>query len=68
MQPLTRKAVVDSPARMGRPPLEVKTTTVRLPVLTFARIEALCGKNRMAAFIRAAVEAELDRREKLPRA
>ncbi len=64
MQSLTEKAVADTSARMGRPPLEVKTTTVRLPVKTFARIEAICGKNRMAQFIRDAVEAELARREK----
>lgn len=49
---------------MGRPPLGIKTTTVRLPEQVMARIEAVAGKNRMAQFIREAVEAELLRREK----
>lgn len=54
--------------RMGRPPLsrdsETKTTAVRLPVSVFDRIVAIAGPNRMAAFIREAVENELKRREK----
>lgn len=49
---------------MGRPPLGVKPTTVRLPVEMFDRIEAVVGKNRTAVFIREAVENELVRREK----
>lgn len=48
---------------MGRPPLNVKETKVRLTLETRARIEALVGPNRMAAFIREAIEAELQRRE-----
>lgn len=64
MQALTEKAVAVSSARMGRPKLNVKGTTVRLPETVIARIEALCGKNQMAAFIREAVLAELERREK----
>jgi hypothetical protein len=51
--------------RMGRPPLNVKETKVRLPLETRDRIEALVGANRMAAFIREAVENELKRREKV---
>lgn len=55
--------MADTPARMGRPPLGVKPTTIRLAVETFDRIEAVAGKNRTASFIREAVEAELKRRE-----
>jgi hypothetical protein len=35
-----------------------------LPIEAIERIEALVGKNRMAEFIREAVERELKRREK----
>ena len=55
------------PRRMGRPPLskdeDTKTTAVRMPVSVFNRIVALVGPNRMAQFIREAIEAELTRRE-----
>jgi len=49
---------------MGRPPLNVKPTLVRLSVDAIERIEALVGENRMAEFIREAVERELKRRER----
>ena len=58
------------PARtrpMGRPPLNLQATQVRLSRESLRRIEAAVGKNRMAAFIREAVEAELLRREDLKR-
>lgn len=48
----------------GRPSLGVKPTLVRLPVEAVERIEALVGKNQMAAFIREAVDRELKRRER----
>ena len=52
---------------MGRPPLKndvaTHATIVRLPIDLRERIEAVAGKNRMAKFIREAVEAELKRRE-----
>lgn len=48
---------------MGRPPLNVKETKVRLTDEMRARIEALVGPNRMAAFIREAIENELTKRE-----
>lgn len=48
---------------MGRPPLNVKPTVVRLTEDTRRRIAALVGEQRMAGFIREAVEAELARRE-----
>lgn len=51
-------------AGMGRPPLGMKPTTVRLPVETLQRIEALQGKRRqIALFIREAIDNELRRRE-----
>lgn len=49
---------------MGRPPLNVKPTMVRLTEETRRRIEAVAGRNRMAEFIREAIEAELMRRER----
>lgn len=49
---------------MGRPPMQVKPTVIRLSVEAIERIEALVGKNRMAEFIREAVEKELKRRER----
>ena len=53
-----------TPGRMGRPPMNVKPTMVRLTEDVRSRIVALVGANRMAGFIREAVEAELQRREK----
>ena len=49
--------------RMGRPPLNIRPITVRLSRDALQRIEALVGKNRIAEFIREAVERELKRRE-----
>lgn len=49
---------------MGRPPLGIKPTTVRLPAAVLARIDALMGAHRRAEFIREAVERELKSREK----
>lgn len=64
MQSLTHKAVADSPPRMGRPSLGVVSTTTRLPKALLERIDALLGPNKRAVFIREAVEAELERRER----
>lgn len=54
---------------MGRPPLDKKFTTkptmVRLTDDTRQRIEAVAGPNRMAEFIREAVDKELARQERL---
>jgi predicted DNA-binding protein len=50
---------------MGRPPLNLVETKVRLRDDQPERIEALVGANRMATFIREAIDRELDRREKL---
>lgn len=52
---------------MGRPPMNVKETKVRLTEETRQRIEAIVGPHRMAAFIREAVENELARREAVER-
>jgi len=50
---------------MGRPPLGVKSTVVRLPKGLGERIDALVGRQRRAAFIREVVEREVERQEKL---
>lgn len=64
---LTVGAGADKRGRMGRPPLkrDIKTraTMVRLTEDVRSRIEAIVGPNRMAAFIREAIDAELKRRE-----
>ncbi|MBN8848183.1 MULTISPECIES: hypothetical protein [unclassified Sphingomonas] len=60
----THKAVADNPARMGRPPLGVRPLTVRLSAEQIARIEAVAGPNKTAAFIRDAVTEKLARAEK----
>ncbi len=52
---------------MGRPPLKVKTTVVRLPEGMGERIDNLVGKQRRAAFIREVVEREVERLEKKQR-
>jgi hypothetical protein len=55
--------VPDSDRAMGRPPLGMKPTTIRLSTDTIHRIESLVGNRRIALFIREAVENELHRRE-----
>lgn len=62
--PLTDFQGTDTATRMGRPSLNVRETKVRLTDEQRARIEAVAGPNRMAAFIREAIEAELERRER----
>ncbi|PZR56774.1 MAG: hypothetical protein DI537_54210 [Stutzerimonas stutzeri] len=49
---------------MGRPPLGVKTTVVRLPNGLAERIDDLIGPNRRAKFIRNLVEKEVERLER----
>src|SRR5262245_59166410 len=49
--------------RMGRPPLNVKATVIRLPEGFADRIDAVAGTNRRSQFIREAVERELKLRE-----
>jgi len=52
-------------AGMGRPPLNVKSTNIRLPEGLGARIDKLVGRQRRAAFIREVLEREVERLEKL---
>ena len=47
---------------MGRPPLNVKETKVRLTDEQRERIAALVGTYGMSKFIREAIDNELDRR------
>lgn len=49
---------------MGRPPLGVKTTVVRLPDGLAERIDHLMGPNQRAKFIRDVVEKEVQRLER----
>ncbi|WP_206245903.1 hypothetical protein [Novosphingobium terrae] len=49
---------------MGRPPLGVKVTAVRLTPEALGRIDALVGAQKRAQFIREAVDEALERREK----
>lgn len=48
---------------MGRPPLNVTKLTVRLTDEQRRRIEGVVGPNRMAAFIRDAVDEKLERED-----
>jgi metal-responsive CopG/Arc/MetJ family transcriptional regulator len=49
---------------MGRPPLGLEVTTIRLPKRIGARIDAIMGKEKgRSIFIRQAIERELIRRE-----
>ena len=48
-------------SHMGRPPMNVKETKVRLTNEQRQRIIALVGDQRMAAFIREAVDEKLER-------
>lgn len=56
--------IPDKPSRMGRPPLNVKATMVRLPDGMAEKIDELAGKNRRAEFIREAIEHHIKRRER----
>lgn len=64
---LTEYGISATPRRMGRPPLNVKPTLVRLPNGVAERIDMLVGANKRAEFIREAVERELRRRERQSR-
>ena len=56
--------ISDKPARMGRPPMNVKATVVRLGEGVPERIDAvLAPKEKRADLIRKAIEKELKRRE-----
>lgn len=51
------------PWLMGRPPLHLKSTKVRLSEDAMARIELLVGNRGMAKFIREAIDEKLERDE-----
>jgi hypothetical protein len=61
---LTNIPIPDTSRRMGRPPLGIKPTQVRLSEEVRERIRELVGDSGMAQFIREAIERELKRREK----
>ena len=48
---------------MGRPPLNVKSTNIRLPEGLGDRIDKLVGRQRRAAFIREIIEREVEKLE-----
>lgn len=52
-----------SPGRMGRPPLNVRSTNVRLTNEVKDRIRAQVGDQGMAQFIREAIEEKLAKAE-----
>lgn len=62
---MTEIPIPVSSQRMGRPPLNMRATQVRLSEKARQRIEALVGRSKMADFIREAVENELNHREGL---
>lgn len=65
MHGLAEKVISDTPAPVGRPKINDEQTPARFPAGTLARVDAACvGKEKRSDFIRAAVEAELERREK----
>jgi predicted transcriptional regulator len=55
--------IAAKPSRMGRPPLGVRATKVRLTDDQLRRIDQLVGARRMAAWIRDAINRELERQE-----
>lgn len=59
---MTDLPISPTPARMGRPPMNVKPILVRLPEGTAEKIDEIAGKNRRAEFIREAIEREIKRR------
>lgn len=63
-----RNPISGTEARMGRPPMNVKPTLVRLPEGMDRRIDAvLDDKEKRADLIREAVEKEVKRRERAER-
>lgn len=61
---LTHYPVPVIPRRMGRPPLGVKSTNVRLSEDDRERIRDLVGDSGMASFIREAIAEKLRREER----
>lgn len=68
MESLTEKMTAFSPRQMGRPKLHVRATTVQLTTELMDRIANFApGVKDRSKFIREAVEAELERRERKPK-
>ena len=61
---MTQFSISTNAKRMGRPPLNNKPILVRLPEEALGKIDELVGTYGRAQFIREAVEAEIERREK----
>lgn len=61
---LTQFSISTTAKRMGRPPLNNKPVLVRLPEEALEKIDELVGTYGRAKFIREAVEAEIERRER----
>lgn len=53
--------IPNSPSRMGRPPLKMKPTTIRLPKEVMEKIDGLVGEKRRVVFIREAIDEKLAR-------
>jgi hypothetical protein len=62
-----KRLILVKPGQMGRPPLNIKPTLVRLSAEDRNRIRKLVGASGMARFIREAIERELERREHKPK-
>lgn len=61
---MTASADADIAKRVGRTKINDEQTPARFPAGTLARIDSACvEKEKRSDFIRAAVEAELERRE-----
>ena len=60
---MTDLPISDTAGQMGRPPLNVKPTVVRLTPEALDRIERVAGPGKRSEFVREAVDNELDRRE-----
>lgn len=60
------RALLGYEPSMGRPPLNVKSTNIRLPEGLGERIDKLVGRQRRAAFIREVLEREVARLEHEP--
>lgn len=67
MAVLTKLSGTANSRRMGRPPLGIRSTNVRISEEVRKRIRVLVGDKGMAQFIREAIDHELEVREKPPK-
>lgn len=68
MHELTKIPGTDMPRRMGRKPLGVKETKMRLPIGLPERIDALVGEQKRADYIRRALVEAVERDEQAQQA